>query len=186
MRAGDFVVVSGQVGIADGALVPGGVAAQTTRAMENLSALLGSAGASLNDVVKTTCYLVDMDDFDTFNAAYAAALGAHRPHAGDHRRPRPAARGERRDRGLGLLAPLTGLIGRRASTALRRMATRAVGGRGTSLVPMAGAVAIVIALLLIPVLVLMAGAVGSALFGELLYRDGRARAEGSELLELDD
>ena len=51
---------------------------------------------------------------------------------------------------------------------------------------MAGVVAIVIALLLIPVIVLMTGAVGSAVFGEVFYRDGRARAEGSELLELDD
>lgn len=51
---------------------------------------------------------------------------------------------------------------------------------------MAGAVAIVVALLAIPVAVLMTGAVGSALFGELLYRDGRARHEGSELLDLDD
>lgn len=79
MRAGDFVILSGQLGIDDGALVAGGVAAQTTRAMENVSHLLGSAGASLNDIVTTTCYLIDMDDFGTFNAAYAAALGDHRP-----------------------------------------------------------------------------------------------------------
>lgn len=51
---------------------------------------------------------------------------------------------------------------------------------------MAGAVAIVIVLLLIPVAVLMSGAVASAILGEALYRDGRARHEGSELLDLDD
>jgi hypothetical protein len=47
-------------------------------------------------------------------------------------------------------------------------------------------VIIVLVLLVFPVLVIMTGAVGSALIGELLYRDGRARNEGSELLELDD
>jgi hypothetical protein len=50
----------------------------------------------------------------------------------------------------------------------------------------AGAVAIVIVLLLIPVVVIMSGAVASAILGEVLYRDGVARNEGSELLELDD
>ena len=51
---------------------------------------------------------------------------------------------------------------------------------------MAGAIAIVIVLLLIPVIVLMTGALASAVLGEVLYRDGRSRNEGSELLELPD
>ena len=51
---------------------------------------------------------------------------------------------------------------------------------------MAGAIAIVVVLLLIPVVVIMSGAVASAAIGELLYRDGRARHEGSELLDLED
>ena len=51
---------------------------------------------------------------------------------------------------------------------------------------MAGAIAIVIVLLLIPVIVLISGGIASALFGELFYRDGRARNEGSELLDLPD
>ncbi len=79
VRAGDFVIVSGQVGIADGALVEGGVAAQTTQAMANLAGQLASVGASLDDVVKTMCFLVDMDDFATFNDAYVEAFGTHRP-----------------------------------------------------------------------------------------------------------
>lgn len=79
VRAGEFVIVSGQVGIADGALVEGGVAAQTTQAIENLAGVLRSAGASLGDVVKTTCFLRDMDDFATFNDAYVGAFGSHRP-----------------------------------------------------------------------------------------------------------
>lgn len=49
-----------------------------------------------------------------------------------------------------------------------------------------GAIAIVIVLLLIPVLVIMAGAVGSAIIGEVFYRDTRKRFEGSELLDLPD
>lgn len=79
VRAGDFVIVSGQVGVADGSLVAGGVSAQTTQAMANLEGQLSTVGASLSDVVKTTCFLLDMDDFTTFNDAYAAALGDHRP-----------------------------------------------------------------------------------------------------------
>ena len=51
---------------------------------------------------------------------------------------------------------------------------------------MAGAIAIVLVLLLIPVLVLMGGGLASALLGEVLYRNGRAEASSPELLELDD
>lgn len=79
VRAGDFVIVSGQGGMVDGKIVDGGVAAQTKVTMENLAARLAEAGATLTDVVKTTCFLTDMDTFATFNAAYAEALGDHRP-----------------------------------------------------------------------------------------------------------
>jgi hypothetical protein len=51
---------------------------------------------------------------------------------------------------------------------------------------MAGAIAIVVVLLLIPVLVIIGGAVASAIIGEAEYRDGRARNPGSELLDLPD
>ena len=51
---------------------------------------------------------------------------------------------------------------------------------------MAGAIAIVVVLLLIPILVIMSGAVASAILGEAMYRDGRARNQGSELLDLPD
>ena len=78
VRAGDFIFVSGQVGMADGALADG-VAAQTTQALKNLTAQLDSMGATLTDVVKTTCFLTDMDSFATFNEAYVAAMGTHRP-----------------------------------------------------------------------------------------------------------
>jgi 2-iminobutanoate/2-iminopropanoate deaminase len=79
VRAGDFVIVSGQGGMKDGAIVDGGVAAQTTQTMQNLADRLAEAGASLSDIVKTTCFLTDMDTFATFNTAYAEALGSHRP-----------------------------------------------------------------------------------------------------------
>jgi 2-iminobutanoate/2-iminopropanoate deaminase len=79
VRAGDFVFVSGQLGMRDGALVDGGVSGQTTQAVANLSDRLREMGASLEDVVKTTCFLIDMDTFATFNAAYVAAFGDHRP-----------------------------------------------------------------------------------------------------------
>ena len=79
VRAGDWIIVSGQLGIADGALVPGGVAAQTAQAVVNLKAQLKSVGASLSDVSKTLCFLTDMDTFPTFNEAYVAGFGNSRP-----------------------------------------------------------------------------------------------------------
>lgn len=79
VRAGDFIFVSGQLGMADGALVEGGVAGQTAQSVVNLAARLEELGAALTDVVKTTCFLVDMDTFATFNEAYVAGFGSHRP-----------------------------------------------------------------------------------------------------------
>ena len=79
VRAGDFIFVSGQLGMRDGALVEGGVAAQAAQAVANLADRLQEMGADLADVVKTTCFLVDMDTFATFNAAYVEAFGDHRP-----------------------------------------------------------------------------------------------------------
>jgi len=79
VRAGDFIIVSGQGGMLDGRLVEGGVTAQTTQTMANLSDRLAEAGASLDDVVKTMCFLTDMGTFAEFNDAYAAAFGDHRP-----------------------------------------------------------------------------------------------------------
>jgi len=79
VRAGDWIIVSGQLGIRDGVLAEGGVAAQTTVAVENLVERLASMGAALTDVVKTMCFLTDMDTFATFNEAYVAGFGNHRP-----------------------------------------------------------------------------------------------------------
>jgi 2-iminobutanoate/2-iminopropanoate deaminase len=79
VRAGDWIIVSGQLGISDGALVEGGVAAQTTQAVANLQAQLESVGAGLGDIAKTLCFLTDMDTFATFNEAYVAGFGNARP-----------------------------------------------------------------------------------------------------------
>lgn len=79
--AGGTIFVSGQLGLgADGVLVEGGVEAQTAQAMANLATRLDEVGLTLADVVKTTCFLVDIDDYATFNSAYVEALGSkHRP-----------------------------------------------------------------------------------------------------------
>jgi len=79
VRAGDWLVVSGQLGLRDGSLVDGGVAAQLTQAIANVSAHLASEGAGLADVVKTTVFLTDIGDFAVMNEAYVAAFGGHRP-----------------------------------------------------------------------------------------------------------
>jgi len=79
VRAGDWIIVSGQLGMKDGALVAGGVAAQTAQAVVNLKAQLQTVGATLKDVSKTLCFLTDMDTFATFNEAYVDGFGGSRP-----------------------------------------------------------------------------------------------------------
>ena len=73
VEAGGFVFCSGQVGLdpASGALVEGGLEAQAERVLRNLAAVLDAAGCTFADVVKTTCFLVDINDFAAFNAVYA-------------------------------------------------------------------------------------------------------------------
>jgi 2-iminobutanoate/2-iminopropanoate deaminase len=79
VRAGGWLVCSGQLGVAQHALVEGGVAAQVTQAIANLEALLRREGASLANVVKTTVFLAAIGDYATMNDAYTAAFGDHRP-----------------------------------------------------------------------------------------------------------
>jgi len=79
VRAGEWVIVSGQLGIVDGALVAGGVSAQTTQAVANLVDRLAEAGATLADVAKTLCFLTDIETFTEFNEAYVAGFGESRP-----------------------------------------------------------------------------------------------------------
>jgi 2-iminobutanoate/2-iminopropanoate deaminase len=80
VRAGEWLVVSGQVPLRDGRLIEDqDIKAQTTQALSNLRALLEQEGASLGDVVKTTVFLVDIADFGSMNEAYMEAFGDHRP-----------------------------------------------------------------------------------------------------------
>jgi 2-iminobutanoate/2-iminopropanoate deaminase len=79
--SGGWVFTSGQIGLdpATGEVVEGGVVAQTHRVLANLGAVLRAAGATRDDVVKTTVFLTSMDDFGTFNPIYEAWFGDARP-----------------------------------------------------------------------------------------------------------
>ena len=80
VRAGEWLVVSGQVGLKDGALVPGGIEAELRQAVENLAGLLAQEGASLSDVVKTTIFLRHLGtDYGRMNEVYVELFGDHRP-----------------------------------------------------------------------------------------------------------
>lgn len=81
IASGDFIFCSGQVALdpASGALGPDDVQAQTRRALENLSAVLSAGGATLGDVVKTTVFLVKMDDFAAMNEVYGEYFASEPP-----------------------------------------------------------------------------------------------------------
>ena len=70
---GGFLFLSGQLGIdpKTGAFAGGTIADEARQACENVGAILAAAGLGFENVVKTTCYLVDMTDFAAFNAVYA-------------------------------------------------------------------------------------------------------------------
>ena len=72
VKVGNLVFVSGQLGMdqATGALVEGGVEAETRQALVNLANILEAAGSSLEHVVKTTVFLRDINDFNRMNAVY--------------------------------------------------------------------------------------------------------------------
>ncbi len=78
---GDYVFSSGQIPLdpRTGEFVAGGIAEQTEQVFRNLSEVLKAAGAGLEDVVKTTVYLADMNDFASMNEVYARSFGANRP-----------------------------------------------------------------------------------------------------------
>ena len=73
IRAGDFLFVSGQIPLdpATGTIVPGGIAEQTHRVLQNLGGILRAAGIGFDRVVKTTVYLTDLTDFAAMNEIYA-------------------------------------------------------------------------------------------------------------------
>ncbi len=78
---GSFVFLSGQIALdpATGKLIDGDVRAQTKQVLRNMHAVLAAAGCDKSRVLKTTIYLVDMNDFATVNEEYAAFFDAHRP-----------------------------------------------------------------------------------------------------------
>lgn len=78
VAAGDWVAVSGQLGLSDGALVAG-FAAEVDQVLANLAERLAEHGLGLEHVVKTTCFLADLDQFGVFNERYAAAFPEPRP-----------------------------------------------------------------------------------------------------------
>ncbi|HEX7867705.1 MAG TPA: RidA family protein [Variovorax sp.] len=80
VRAGDFIYVSGQVPVnKEGELVVGGIEAQTRQVMENIKTVLALAGATLDDVCKSTCWLQDARDFGAFNRIYMSYFGENKP-----------------------------------------------------------------------------------------------------------
>ncbi len=81
IRAGDLVFVSGQLAIdpETNQLVEGGIVEQTDRVMQNLSAILDEAGSGLDQLVKTTIYLADLDHFAAMNEVYGRHVGSEPP-----------------------------------------------------------------------------------------------------------
>jgi 2-iminobutanoate/2-iminopropanoate deaminase len=80
VRAGDWLVVSGQIGIVDGKLVSGGTGGELRQAIANLAALLAVEGATLQDVTKTTVFLRHLGgDYAAMNEIYTELFGDHRP-----------------------------------------------------------------------------------------------------------
>lgn len=81
VRSGNFLFASGQIPIdpATGEFVAGGITEQTEQVMRNVSAILEAAGAGLQQVVKTTVFLADMDDFTAMNEVYGRYFGDNPP-----------------------------------------------------------------------------------------------------------
>lgn len=79
VRAGDWLISSGQIGLKDGVIVTGGVDGELRQAIANLEGLLVSEGATLTDVVKTTVFLRHMSDYAPMNETYVDCFGDHRP-----------------------------------------------------------------------------------------------------------
>jgi 2-iminobutanoate/2-iminopropanoate deaminase len=81
IRTGSLLFLSGQIPLdpATGTIVEGDIAAQTRRVMQNLEAVLEAAGASFDSVVKTTVFLVDLNDFAAMNEVYGTYLTTPAP-----------------------------------------------------------------------------------------------------------
>jgi 2-iminobutanoate/2-iminopropanoate deaminase len=81
VRAGELIFASGQIPIdpVTGEFVPGGIAEQTEQVLRNLTAVFEAAGVTMNQVVKTTVFLANMDDFAAMNEVYGRFFGVEPP-----------------------------------------------------------------------------------------------------------
>lgn len=79
VRVGGTIYLSGMLGTANGALVPGGIAGQTKQALTNMTAALERAGATIDDVVQCTVFLADMAEWPAMNEVYIPFFARHRP-----------------------------------------------------------------------------------------------------------
>ncbi|WP_027092135.1 RidA family protein [Cohnella thermotolerans] len=80
VRVGNLLFTSGQIPLTpEGQLVEGGIEEQAHQVLRNLKAVLAAEGASFQDVVKTTCFLKDMNHFAAFNSVYSSYFGDHTP-----------------------------------------------------------------------------------------------------------
>jgi 2-iminobutanoate/2-iminopropanoate deaminase len=81
VRAGDLVFCSGQIPLdpVSGEMVSGGIEAETRQVLKNLTAVLGAAGAAWEQVVRTTIYLTNLEDFAVVNRVYAEQVGSVPP-----------------------------------------------------------------------------------------------------------
>ncbi len=79
VRAGDWLVLAGQIGLDVTGAMADGAEAQARQALANMKAVLTNCGASVTDVAKTTVFVTDLADFAVINAVYAETFGDHRP-----------------------------------------------------------------------------------------------------------
>lgn len=80
IQAGGFLYASGQLGlIPETGTLPEGIEAQTVQALKNVEAILTEAGYTKEDIIKTSVFLDDINDFGVVNGLYADFFGDHRP-----------------------------------------------------------------------------------------------------------
>ena len=81
VKAGNFIFVSGNIGIdpATGQLAGAEIAAQTAQALKNIEALLKTSGSGMNEVVKTTVFLKNIEDYAKMNEVYAGFFSGQKP-----------------------------------------------------------------------------------------------------------
>ena len=80
IRSGNLLLTSGQLGLdPETGNLPEGVEAQAEQSLKNIDAILSAAGFARTDVVKTTVFIRNMDDFGRVNGIYAAYFGEHKP-----------------------------------------------------------------------------------------------------------